>query len=324
MMILDRELDELIIKAAKGIDGDVTKGARIPLGSGIAGKVALSGRHLLLDGLSGAPHPEGGSIAYSADSFISVPLKIKNEVFGVLNVSDRPSGGRFTEDDLYLLLTLAKKAALSIENNILYESIYNNLLSSLRVMVNAIEARDKYTKRHSQRVTGLAMDIARELECSDEEIETIRLGGFLHDIGKIGIRDSILLKPGRLSKEEFDVIKTHPIIGENIIKPLGIIPVERSIIRYHHERWDGKGYPDGLSGKSIPLPARILSVADAFDAMTTDRPYRMAMSKNDALAEIQGLSGCQFDSEVVKKFMKVFEQKYAFFTGFGRSTIPSL
>jgi len=310
LMIIDRESKELIVKAAKGIDSDVTKGTRIPIGSGIAGKVALGGKHLLINSLSRQPCSDNCKTIYNTDSYISVPLKIKNEIFGVLNVGNGFNGHRFSEDEVYLLLALAKKAALSIENTILYDSIYNNLMNSLRAMVNAIEARDKYTKRHSQRVTLLAMDIAREMGCSNEDVETIKLGGFLHDIGKIGIRDSILLKPERLSQKEFEVIKSHPVIGEKIIEPLGIIPVEKSIIRHHHERWDGKGYPDGLSGIDIPLPARILSVADAFDAMTTDRPYRGAMSKDASLTEIEGLSGFQFDSDIVKTFKKVLEQNH--------------
>ena len=308
LMILNGETEELVIKAAKGLDEDIIETTRIPLGSGIAGKVALTGEYIFLNGLDNSPEFERIGVRYNTDSFISVPLKIKNEVFGVLNVTERVNGNRFTEEELYLILALAKKGALSIENSVLYESIYNNLIGTLRAMVNAIEARDMYTGSHSQRVTKLAMDIAREMGCLAEEIETIKLGGFLHDIGKVGIGDSILLKPGKLTNNEFDIIKTHPVIGENIVKPLGILPAEKSIIRHHHERWDGKGYPDGLSGGSIPLLARILSVADAFDAMVTDRPYRRAKTKEDSLSEIEKLSGFQFDKQVVEKFKKILEK----------------
>lgn len=306
LMIVDNESKELIIKAAKGIDEDIVDRQRIPIGSGVAGKVVLTGEHLFINGLTEGVHLLNNKEHHKGDSLISVPLKIADKIFGVLNVADRLSGGRFTEEDLYMLLTLAKKGALRIENTILYESIYNNLIDTLKTMINAIEARDMYTRTHSQRVTELAMEIAHEMGCSDEERETIGLGGLLHDIGKIGIRDSILLKPGGLSREEFDTIKTHPIIGEKIVEPLEILPVERTIIRNHHERWDGKGYPDGLSGEEIPILARILSVADAFDAMITDRPYRKAKSKEEAIDEIEELSGYQFDINVVEKFKKVF------------------
>lgn len=310
LMILDRESKEVVIRAAKGIYRDIVEETRIPLGSGIAGKVALTGEHILVNGLSDRPHFYRNENRYNSDSFISVPLKIRNQIFGVLNVTERLNGSEFGEDEVYLLLTLAKKAALSIENTVLYESIYVNLVDTLKVMINAIEARDKYTKRHSQRVTALAMEIARKMGCSNEEIETVKLAGFLHDIGKVGIPDSILLKPGRLTREEFDVIKTHPTIGENIVKPLGILPVEESVIRHHHERWDGGGYPDGLSGKDIPHLARIMTVADAFDAMISNRPYRGAKAKEESMAEIERLRGCQFDSKVVDVFKKVFEQRY--------------
>ncbi|MDY6857481.1 MAG: response regulator [Thermodesulfobacteriota bacterium] len=306
LMIVDSESKELIVKAVKGINEDIVDKKRIPIGSGIAGEVVLTGKHIFIKGLTENPHLLDNEKYYKSDSLICVPLKIADKVFGVLHVVDKLSGGRFTEEDLYLLLTLAKKGALRIENTILYESIYNNLIDTLKTMINAIEARDMYTRTHSQRVTELAMEIAREMGCSEEERETIGLAGLLHDIGKIGIRDAILLKPGGLSKEEVDVIKTHPIIGEKIVEPLEILPVERSIIRHHHERWDGKGYPDGLYGEGIPLLARILSVADAFDAMITDRPYRKAKSKEEAIAEIEELSGYQFDCDVVEKFKKVF------------------
>ena len=306
LMIVDSGSKELVVKAVKGIDGDIVDRERVPIGSGIAGEVVLTGEHLFINGLTERPHLLDNKEYNKSDSLIYVPLKIADKVFGVLNVVDKLSGGRFTEEDLYLLLTLAKKGALRIENTILYESIYNNLIDTLKTMINAIEARDMYTRTHSQRVTEMAMEIAREMGCSEEERETIGLAGLLHDIGKIGIRDAILLKPGGLSKEEIDVIKTHPIIGEKIVEPLEILPVERSIIRHHHERWDGKGYPDGLSGESIPLLARILAVADAFDAMITDRPYRKAKSKEEAITEIEELSGYQFDCDVVEKFKKVF------------------
>ena len=312
LLILDRESAELVIKAAIGLNSDIIEKTRIPLGSGIAGKVALSGEYIFLNGLDNRPEFERDGGRYHTDSFISVPLKIRDEVFGVLNVTDRLDGNRFTEEELYLILALARKGALSIENSVLYESIYSNLVGTLRAMVNAIEARDKYTGGHSQRVTKIAMDIAREMGCPSEEIETIKLGGFLHDIGKVGIGDSILLKPGRLSDNEFDIIKTHPVIGENIVKPLGILPAEKCIIRHHHERWDGRGYPDGLSGQGIPLLARILSVADAYDAMVTDRPYRRAKSEEESLEEIVKLGGCQFDKKVVENFKKVIEKEHKY------------
>jgi len=138
-----------------------------------------------------------------------------------------------------------------------------------------------------------------------EEKESLQLGGWLHDIGKIGIKDSILSKPGSLTPEEYEIIKTHPLVGERILKPLGLLSVECQIIRNHHERWDGKGYPDGLRGKEIPFLARLFSVADSFEAMTSDRPYRKAKSVREALEELEALSWIQFDGEMVKALKEV-------------------
>ena len=156
----------------------------------------------------------------------------------------------------------------------LYENIYENLFATLYAFVEAIEARDPYTKQHSSRVTELAVSIGKEMGCSDEELDLLSFSGNLHDIGKLGIPDSILLKPGPLTGTEFEAIKKHPIIGANIVGHLGLLTAEQKIILHHHERWDGKGYPDGLKGESIPFLSRILSVADVYDAMASDRAYR--------------------------------------------------
>lgn len=147
--------------------------------------------------------------------------------------------------------------------------------------------------------------IAEEMGCSEEELDVINVAGSLHDIGKIGIRDDILLKPGRLTGEEYEKIKEHPVIGADIISKLGLWDREMEIIRHHHERYDGNGYPDGLKGEEIPKLARIMSVADCYDAMASDRSYRRKMDKNEALAIIRENSGSQFDPEVVKAFLGI-------------------
>jgi HD-GYP domain-containing protein (c-di-GMP phosphodiesterase class II) len=150
------------------------------------------------------------------------------------------------------------------------------------------------------------------LECTAEEIDSLKFGGYLHDIGKIGVRDTVLLKPSRLTEEEFVEIRLHPVIGDNIIKPLGSFPNERLIVRHHHERFDGKGYPDGLGGTDIPRTARILAVADTYDSMTSTRPYRQALSHATAIEELKRCSGTQFDPAIVEAFLQ---------TGTGRGQI---
>ncbi|HET6514368.1 MAG TPA: HD domain-containing phosphohydrolase [Thermodesulfovibrionales bacterium] len=236
--------------------------------------------------------------------FFSIPFVINDDVFGVLNLSDKADGSAFMDDEIYVGLTFAKKAALRIENNALYEVLYNNLVNNLKSLVISIEARDSYTKQHSERVTDYALQIVEVMNICGEEKDAIQFGGYLHDVGKIGVRDTVLLKPGKLTDEEMEEIKMHPVIGDNIIKPLRFFPKERELILYHHERIDGTGYPHGISGDSIPTTVRILSVADTYDAMTSSRPYRIARTHDFAIEELKRCSGTQFDAEIVHAFMQ--------------------
>ena len=241
-------------------------------------------------------------------SVMLVPLKIRSKVFGVLTAGIREGDKRFSEKDLYYLSFMARSVAQSIENLALYENIYENLFATLYAFVNAVEARDLYTRQHSNRVTGISLLIGKQLGCSREELDILNFAGHLHDIGKIGIRDDILLKPGRLTDEEFEKIKEHPVIGANILEHLGMWEKERQIIRCHHERFDGNGYPSGLKGNQIPLLARILSVADVYDAMASDRAYRKRMDEKIILKVIHEGSGGQFDPAVVAAFDTVYDQ----------------
>ena len=241
-------------------------------------------------------------------SAMVVPLKIREKVFGVLTASLRAGDTRFTEKDLFYLSFMAKSAAHSIENLALYENIYENLFATLYAFVNAVEARDLYTREHSSRVTGISMIIGKQMGCGLEELDILNFAGHLHDIGKIGIRDDILLKPGRLTDEEFEKIKEHPTIGANILEQMGFWEKEREIIRCHHERYDGTGYPDGLKKDQIPLLARIMSVADVYDAMASDRAYRKRMEEALILKIINEGVGTQFDPDVVAAFMEVYHK----------------
>jgi len=211
------------------------------------------------------------------------------------------------------------------------EKIRDSFLNSIASLAYALEANDRYTSGHSQRVTEMAVAIARELSMPEDEVEKIRLAGLLHDIGKIGVRESVLNKPGRLTDEEYREVMAHPEIGERILSPV-VEDVEiLRMVRHHHERYDGGGYPDGLSGEELSEEtgvvvvveacsnmsssaegkeklsqgARILAVADAYDAMTSDRPYRWAMSLQDACAEMEKGKGRQFDPVVVGAFLRI-------------------
>lgn len=183
------------------------------------------------------------------------------------------------------------------------------LIDLVQSLAKAVDARDEYTQRHSKRVCSLAARLAKHMSLSPNEVKHIEIAGILHDVGKIGIPDSILNKPGRLTDEEMNVIQGHPALTVQILESTSL----REFIPYvkaHHERWDGQGYPEGLKGEDIPLPSRILAIADTFDAMTTDRPYRRAMTINEALTEIERCSGSQFDPEIAEQFLAMFEYRH--------------
>jgi putative nucleotidyltransferase with HDIG domain len=239
---------------------------------------------------------------------MAIPLKIKASTFGVLVLYADDKTGRFSGKDLYYLNFLLKKASSLVENLALYENIFESLFAQLYAFVETIEARDPYTKQHSHRVSLYAMSIAEAMNCTQEEIDKLNVAGLLHDIGKIGTPDNILMKPARLSADEFAVIKKHPITGSTIIGHLGMWLDEQNIIRHHHERFDGKGYPDGLKSDEIPLLSRILSVADVYDALTSDRSYREKMREDEALKIIRENSGSQFDPRVVDAFFNSYRQ----------------
>jgi putative nucleotidyltransferase with HDIG domain len=241
---------------------------------------------------------------------IVIPVCIKDELLGILSVWEKQERFAFTEEDVLLLLTLCRKAALSLENQFLYESLYQSLLETLKALVTILEARDPYTRAHSQRVSRYATALAAKMGCSKEEQEIVTVAGYLHDIGKIGVCDAILLKTEPLTPAEYEVIKTHPIIGEQIVQHLGYFSRETSIIRHHHEWWDGRGYPDGLMKHQIPFLARLLTVADAFDAITTNRPYRTGRPFGEALEELECWAGIQFDAEAVVAFRDVLGLDY--------------
>ncbi len=263
-------------------------------------KVITKQTHCIVE--AGNKNPFTGT-ALQTDLLI-LPLITGGEVFGILGVTNKVASTKFSEDEVYLAITFAKKVSLRIENNTLYEIFYTTLINTLKSLVISIEARDPYTKHHSERVTRYALEICEVMGLSNAEKETIQFGGYLHDIGKIGVRDTVLLKPSRLTEEEMKEIKRHPVIGESIVRPLKMFNTERDLILLHHERVDGRGYPTGATGGEIPLLVKILTVADTYDAMTSTRPYRPALSHQTAVEELLRCSGTQFDPEVVKAFLQ--------------------
>jgi response regulator RpfG family c-di-GMP phosphodiesterase len=242
-------------------------------------------------------NPSESSKRYFATIF---PLMIEGQVFGTLDIhSDSMLGEEKEGKILYLL----NRSAERMENVALYEGLYENMLSTLNSMAKILDARDPHTSQHSTRVTNLSVAMANILKLSDDEKDVLYIAASLHDIGKVGIPDSILLKPGTLTDEEFMIIKRHPDIGADILKPIPPMSRETEVIRYHHERYDGKGYPLGIGGEEIPLLSRIINLADSYDAMTSDRPYRNGLSMDKAIEEIVRCMGSQFDPELAKIFI---------------------
>lgn len=246
---------------------------------------------------------------YYTGSLISVPLEARGKIIGVINGNNKVSGGLFEKEDLLLLKEIAAESAIAIENALLYKNLKQIYLHTIAALASALETKDRYTRSHSENVTRYAVVIAQELGLPLAQIEVIRQACQLHDLGKIGIHDYILSKVGKLSPEEWDEIKLHSLRGAQILQPISFLSGVAELIRQHHERFDGKGYPYSLSGQDIQLGARIMSVADAFDAMVSERPYRKALSLSQAQAELRVNSGRQFDPGIVKIFLRLLETK---------------
>jgi response regulator RpfG family c-di-GMP phosphodiesterase len=228
---------------------------------------------------------------------------------GVLCLGRSASTGAFLPDEKELLLGYAQNTALALERMRLGQNVEKNLVNTITAFVNAIESKDRYLKGHSARVSLYSGEIAAVMGYPMDEILTVCRGGILHDLGKLTILDPILSKSGQLSAEEYLLVKDHVEIGFRILKPLGFLDRESLAVRHHHERWDGKGYPDRLAGEDIPLIARIVTTADAFDAMTSDRSYRKALAVEVATAEIERGAGTQFDPRIAEAFLAVPRQR---------------
>jgi diguanylate cyclase (GGDEF)-like protein len=214
----------------------------------------------------------------------------------------------FGERELALLGGLAQQAKLAIANASSYEGLERTFVSTVEALANALEANDEYTSTHARWITDLSMRVGRELGLDERALKCLELGALLHDIGKIGIPSDVLSKPGRLTAAQRKLVQTHPELGERIIAPIDRLQVVRPIVRHCHERWDGRGYPDGVAGEDIPLESRIIFVCDAYHAMTTDRPYRRRLSHREALRRLAEGSGSQFDPHVVEVALRVLEQ----------------
>lgn len=273
----------------------------IALGDGIAGSVASAGKGEIVNDVTSDPRFIPGPNPIR--SMMCVPLKMRDKVIGVINVHSAPPH-IYSAEDLKLLATIAAQAAIAVENARLYENMRETFLTTIQTLAVTIDRRDTYTAGHTERVSEYSLAIGRALGLTDAQLDRLRLASILHDIGKIGVKDDILLKKGKLTDEEFAEIKKHSQHGHDILSPIGQLKEILDGVRCHHERYDGQGYPDGLKGDEISLEARIIAIADSYDAMTSDRPYRKGLTMDKAKEELINGSGTQFDPELVETFLK--------------------
>jgi HD-GYP domain-containing protein (c-di-GMP phosphodiesterase class II) len=248
-------------------------------------------------------------LADYAQQLLAVPLQRQEQVLGCMFGLDKLTG-EFDTVDSKLLNSIANESAIYLENSMLYEDVRGLMMGLLHSLVSAVDAKDAYTCGHSERVALLSRLLAKEAKLGDHFVDRVYMAGLLHDVGKIGVPEAVLQKTGRLTTEEFEQIKKHPEIGAKILKDIRQIEDILPGVLHHHERYDGKGYPAGLSGENIPLMGRVICLADCFDAMTSSRTYRKALPLEVALTEIRRCSGTQFDPALTDAFLSIGADRF--------------
>ncbi|MCL1972349.1 MAG: GAF domain-containing protein [Endomicrobia bacterium] len=311
LMLIDQNDNELYIAASRGLPADVAASTRIKIGEGIAGKVAQTCKPVFVENIENDIRflRPNSTERYKSKSFISVPLRVKNRVVGVLNINASHEITNFEDRDVRLLTILADQAAMTLENIELYNNLQDFYFEMVQSLARAIDAKDSYTYDHADRGRHYAKLIAEKMHLPQAIVRHVEYAALMHDIGKIGIEEQILRKPGKLTHEEQETIKKHPTIGNKIISPITFLAPVAPMVLYHQEWYDGNGYPEGLAGEEIPLGSRIVAVIDAYDAMTSDRPYRKALPREFAVSELQKGSGTQFDPQVVDVFVKILNEE---------------
>jgi putative nucleotidyltransferase with HDIG domain len=311
LLLVDEEKQQLYFEVALGDREEDIKKIALNLGEGIAGWVAQNGEPLIVNAPEEDPRFFKGvdeRTEFKTRNLICAPVKVKEKVVGVLEAINKQGEEDFNGEDLSLLISLADQVAIALDNARLYQELEEMFFQTAESLATAIEKRDPYTGGHTKRVTSYSLAIAKYLPLSLAERKCLRIASVLHDIGKIGIEDQILRKPERLSPEEFNTIKHHSDMGAEIIEHIRQLREIIPGVKYHHEQLNGSGYPHGLKGKDIPMLARIVAVADTYDAMTTDRPYRKALEKEVAVEELRKYAGTQFDKEVVEAFIQAYQR----------------
>ncbi len=305
---LDEERRELFFRVVRGRAAGDIRGLRVPVGEGIVGSVALSGEAEVVNDVASDPRWHGDRAgAFQTRAILAVPLVAQGHVIGVVQLLNPVDRDRFTAGDLWRMRQFAAILAPTLQNARLYAAQRRQFFQMVTALAEALDKRDPYTGGHVRRVVAYSVLLGSEMGLGREELRDLYLAATLHDIGKITTPDRILGKPSPLERDEVEIMRRHASDGASIVSHLAN-PWVLAGVRSHHERIDGKGYPDGLRDEEIPLPPRIIAVADTYDAMTTSRPYRSGLPPERAAEEILGACGSQFCPRVVAAFRSLFEQ----------------
>jgi len=317
ILLLDAETNMLNFSSGRGFRTNMLQYTRLKLGEGCAGRVALERRMINIPDLSQNEMDFGRSPLFPQERFVvyyGLPLMAKGRLLGVLEIFHR-SALSPDADWLDFLNMISGQAAIAIDNAMMFKELQKSNVE-LGLAYNAtidgwsrtLDLRDRETEGHTRRVTELTVQLALALGVDKNDILHIRRGSILHDIGKVAIPDQILFKPGPLSEEEWEIMRRHPNIAVDLLTPIHYLQPALEIPHWHHEHWDGTGYPDRLHGDHIPFSARIFALADVFDALTSDRPYRNAWPKQDAIQYIEEQSGGHFDPQLVPEFLNLVRE----------------
>jgi len=300
---------ELFFETASGPVEKELKSVKVNTQNSIAGQVLHTKKPLIVNDVSKSQYflkNIDNFTGFVTKSILCVPLVTYHKAIGVLEILNKLDGSNFDESDVHVVVPIATTAAMAIENTRLHQTILDAYKNTIITLAGAIDAKDPYTRGHSQRVMELTMLAGSSLLLSVEEIEILEYASILHDIGKIVVDGQILNKPDTLTTSEWNIIREHPAIGANLLKKIPFLEKASKLVLHHHEKYDGTGYPDELKGEEIPMGARLIAVADAFDTMTTNRSYRFALNTDYALQELQKGAGKQFCPIAVEAFISGF------------------
>lgn len=297
---------ELYFEVASGPVGKALRQVKLNTQYGIAGQVARTGKPLIVNDVSRSMNFHkmiDDTTGFNTKSLVCAPLSVNRQILGVIEVLNKRDGSVFGEQDLEAVVSVATAVAMAIENTRMHQTMLDAYKNTVKAMGAAVDAKDRYAKGHSQRVMEYAVKAGAVLCLGAEELSILEYAGMLHDVGKIAVDASILNKQGPLTPAEWEIMYEHPVVGADLLKEIPFLENASELVLSHHEKYDGKGYPNGYKGEDIPLGARLIAVAEAFDTMTTDRSYRSAMSIDEAVRELNNCSGSQFCPIAVKALM---------------------